>query len=358
MAIVAGIVVAGIYTLPITPGPRSGPPVWRVPHGAQAPAAGVEIPVFCLPGNAPAIRCGVAEARTGGAFGFARYGSPPDPHATIPLLTSADIGLLWALADPAGRAQIRGMASDLTREAVAGLRDVTRSDTWQHEYRRRVGSLFERTANKAWLAPDTQAVFRDLLRATEPVLQDSLANQIGPAIAPYVAESFWRLVKANATQVFSLITGSPIDLTSIGSTFTQALQDPQVQKALGSVAPRIIGLPQTELLVERFAANMADALEQDPDTSVLVIRIAMDPRLGKQLRTVREDTEHFVHQLGRVLWGIGNNQSMNSLAGLSVKSALLGTSEPLILLLEPDTAAVMVNTMPGRATLLVPESLR
>jgi hypothetical protein len=357
-ALVVLIAAAAIYTLPVSPGPRSGPPAWRMPPGVTPPAVGVRIPVFCLPGKLPALRCGLAEMRPGGAIGFAAYGSPPDRHATIPLFTSADIGLLWSLADPAGRAQIHTAAANLAREAVEGLRGVIRSGAWQREYRKPVSALLERAATKAWDAPDTQAAFRAVLQAIEPVMQDSVANQIGPAIAPYVAEAFWRLVKANATEVFSLITGSPLDLSSIGATFTQALQDKQVQKAIGGLAPRVIGLPQTELLVERFAANMAGTLEQDSETSELLIRIAMDPRLGKQLRTVREDAGSFLHQLGRVLWGFGNNQSMNSLAGLSVKAALLGASEPLILLLEPDTAALLVNSMPGRGALLVPDSLR
>jgi hypothetical protein len=189
-------------------------------------------------------------------------------------------------------------------------------------------------------------------------MQDSIANEIGPAMAPYIAEAFWHLVKANSVQVLSLITGSPLDLSPIGTTLSVALQDPRVQVALGRVAPRLMDLPQSELLVERFSANLADALQRDPATGPLLTRIAMDPRLGKQLGGVRTDVARFVRKLGQVLWGLGSGSSLNSLAGLSVKTEIIGVSQPLILLLDSDDAATLAHALPGRATLLVPEVLR
>jgi hypothetical protein len=98
-------------------------------------------------------------------------------------------------------------------------------------------------------------------------------------------------------------------------------------------------------------------LQRDPATTELLTRIAMDPRLGTEIARVRNHVAEFVHQLGQVLWGLGSGSSMNALAGLSVKTEIVGASQPLILLLDPDDAAMLAHSLPGRATLLVPETV-
>lgn len=358
IAIAAGLLVAAGYTLPWRPGPGAVTPIWRVPKDGPTLAVGTELPVFCVPATGLALRCGIARLRDGGQVGFVSYGELPNPHDTLPVLASADIGLLWALADPAARAQVQASAVALAGQMVASIRSVTGSEAWKYDYRESLQGLLDRASQTAWRADDTQRAFRALLRASEPVMEDSLAHQIGPALAPYISDAFWSVVKANSGQVLSLIAGQPLDLSPVGAALSQALQDPRTQAALGHTAPRIMDLPQSELLFERMASNMADALQHDPETSALLTRIAMDPRLGDELGHVRNHVAQFVHQLGEVLWGLGSGSSMNSLAGLSVKTEIVGQSQPLILLIDADDAATLVRTLPGRATLLVPDTLQ
>jgi hypothetical protein len=281
----------------------------------------------------------------------------PDPHETLPVLATADIGLLWSLADPAARSKVQASATELAAQVASSVQQVTDSPAWQHEYRESLRDVLERTTQEAWRAEDTQQAFRALLRASEPVVKDSLAHQIGPALAPYIADAFWSLLKTNSAQVLSLISGSPLDLSPIGSTFSVALQDPRVQVALGGIGPRLADLPQTELLTERFLANLAEALRRDHVATALLTRVAMDSRLGTELGHVRNHVGEFMRQLGEVLWGLGGSSSMNALAGLSMKTQIAGVSQPLIILLGNDDAATLVRTMPDRATLLVPETV-
>ncbi len=358
IAIVLAVLVAAYYTLPLGAGPDTAPASWRIPSGGPVMARDTILPVFCLPETGPALRCGIAETHDRGEIGFTPYSDPPNDRTTLPVLATADIGLLWALADPAGRTEVQTSAAQLAGQMVSSIHQVTDSDAWKRDYRDTLRDVLDRAAQQAWRADDTQQAFRALMRASEPVLQDSIARQIGPAMAPYIAEAFWRVVKSNTMQVFSLITGSPLDLSSIGSTLSAAMQDPQVQAALVGVAPRIINLPQSELLTERFAANMADALQRDAATNALLTRVAMDPRLGNELGHVRNNVAGFMHQIGQVLWGLGGSSAMNSLAGLSMKTQIIGQSQPLILLLDTDDAAMLARTLPGRATLLVPASRR
>lgn len=356
IAVVVALLAAAAYTLPLSPGPHSGPALWRVPHGGPALPAGDTLPVFCLPPIGPAVHCGLAGIRGDGGVGFQAYSTLTDPQATMPVLASADMSLLWALADPAARARLRVAAEDLAREMADSLHDATGSAAWQSEYRSRLRTVIERDAQRAWEADDTRRAFRALLRAGEPVLQDSIANDVGPAVAPYVGEAFWRMVKSTGAQVFSLIAGNPLDLTSVGTSFIAALQDPQVQAAFGRLGPHVLELPQTEVLFETFSANMADALQQDPEAVDVLGRAAMDPRLGEGLAALRGNVANFVHDLGRALWGLGSGNSMNSLAGLSMKTVILGQSQSVVLLLDPDQAAALVHMMPGRVTLLTPET--
>lgn len=358
IAIAAGLLVAAGYTLPWRPGPGTVPPIWRVPKDGPPLAVGTDLPVFCLPATGLAVRCGIARMRAGGQVGFVPYRAVPDPHDALPVLATADIGLLWALADPAARAQVQASAVALASQMVASVRSVTNSEAWRYDYRESLRGLLDRASQAAWRADDTQRAFRALLRASEPVMEDSLAHQIGPALAPYISDAFWSVVKTNSGQVLSLIAGQPLDLSPIGSALSLALQDPRTQAALGHTAPQIMDLPQSELLFERMASNMADALQRDPETSALLTRIAMDPRLGDELGHVRNHVAMFMHQLGEVLWGLGSGSSMNSLAGLSVKTEIVGQSQPLILLIDTDDAATLVRTLPGRATLLVPETVQ
>ena len=314
--------------------------------------------MFCLPETGPAIRCGIAQIRASGQIGFVPFGALPNINETMPVLATADIGLLWALADPDARAKVQASAAELASQVVASVHQVTQSPTWKDDYRNALRDLLDRTTQIAWRAQDTQQAFRALLRASEPVMRDSFATQVGPAMAPYVSDAFWRVVRTNSTQVLSLIGGGPLDLSSIGSSFTLALQDPRVQTALGQVGPRIMDLPQSELLTERFVANLADALQRDPATSGLLTRIALDPRLSAELGHVRNNVAEFMRQLGEVLWGLGGSSKMNALAGLSMKTQIEGASQPLVMLLGPDDAATLARTLPGRATLLVPATVR
>jgi hypothetical protein len=358
IVIVVAVLGAAAYTLPLSPGPGSSAPPWRVPQGGPQLIEGTVIPVFCVKPPGPTLRCGIAEGHADGKIGFLPYGRPADTAGTIAVLSASDISLLWALADPAGRTQVQALAADVVRQMVVSLHDVTASETWRHEYREALGTLLDRAARQAWRAEDTTLAFRAFIRASEPVIRDSVANDVGPAIAPYVAGAFWRVVKTTSSQMLSIITGKPLDLTSIGASFVAATQDPDVQAAVGRLGPRLLDLPQTEVLFERMAANMADALQRDPQTMELMTRAVVDPRLGDELRQVRSDVGVFIHELGKVLWGLGDSRSMNPLAGLSVKTALVGESQPLILLLDPDDAASLVRTVPGRATLLVPEVIQ
>ncbi len=357
IGIVVAIFSAAAYTLPLGAGPGGVAPIWRVPKGGPMLTDATDLPVFCLPETGPAARCGIAQQRPDGRISFVPFGNSADLHGTLPVLASADIGLLWALADPAARDEVQASAAELSSQIAASVQQVTESDAWQHDYRDALRDVLGRAAEHAWRADDTQRAFRDLLRASEPVLQGSITNEIGPAVEPYVAEAFWRVVKANSRQVLSLIAGQPLDLSSAGTMLTYALQDPRVQAALGRVGPRLMDLPQSELLIERLVSNMSDALQRDPATAELLTRIAMDPRLGTELARVRNHVAEFVHQLGQVLWGLGSGSSMNALAGLSVKTEIVGASQPLILLLDPDDAAMLAHALPGRATLLVPETV-
>ncbi len=358
IAIVVVVIMAGVYTLPIRPGPDAVPPIWRVPKGGPLLAAGTELPVFCLSSSGPAVRCGIAGQHLEGRISFVPYGDPPSPQDTLPVLTSADIGLLWALADPTARGRIQTSAAELASQVVSSIHQVTDSETWMLDYRPGLRDLLDRATQQAWRADDTQNAFRALLRASQPVMQDNMTNQVGPALAPYVSEAFWHVVKTNSYQVFSLIIGSPLDLSTVGPTLAAALQDPKVQVALARIGPRIMDLPQSELLIERLAANMADAIQRDPATAPLLTRIAMDPRLGVELGRVRNHIGQFMRQLGQAVWGLGGSSSMNSLAGLSVKTEIVGVSQPLILLLDPDDAATLVRSLPGHASLLVPDTLK
>ena len=357
IAVVVGLVLAAFYTLPWGAGPRGVPPVWRVPQDGPSLADGTDLPVFCTGTPGPPLRCGIAQTLAGERIGFVSFGETPDPHETLPVLASADVGLLWALADPAARAGLQVSAADVATQMVFSLHQVTDSETWRHEYRDSLRSLLDRATQQAWRAEDTQRAFRALLHASEPVVQDSIAHDIGPAMAPYVSSAFWGVVKANTAQVLSLISGGPLDLSSIGTTLSVALQDRQVQTALGRLGPRVMDLPESELLTERLAANMADALQRDPATTALLTRIALDPRLGNQLGNVRGNVAEFMHRLGRVLWGLGGSSEMNSLAGLVMRSLIVGESRPLILVLKTDDAATLMRTLPGRVTLLVPEEV-
>ena len=300
-----------------------------------------------------ATRCGIATVGDDARIGFTPYGEDAGADHAIPVLASADVGLLWALADPAGRARVQASAAGLAGQLIASVQDVTDSETWRTEYRFSLRRTLDQIAREAWRAPDTQDAFRAVVRAAEPVVRESVAADIGPALAPYMAEAVWRVAKANTMEAWSLILGSPLDLRAVVPVLTAALNDPRVQSQLGRLGPRILVLPETEVLIERLAANMAKALQQEPGTVDLLTQMATDPRLGARLRHFRADAGTFMHEIGQVLWGIGDRRSLNSLAGLSLKATLAAGSQPLILLLAPDEAAALAFALPGSATLLV-----
>lgn len=350
------LIVAATYVLPIRLWRDSASRTWQVPHGGPALAGGSDIPVFCMRSRKQATRCGIATVRDDARIGFALYGADYSADRAIPVLASADVGLLWALADPQERAKVQASASGLAGQLIASVEDVTESETWQSEYRFSLRHLLDHIAREAWRAPDTQEAFRALVRAAEPVVRESVATEMGPALAPYMAEAVWRIVKANTVGAWSVILSRELDLRAVAPVLTAALRDPAVQSQLGRLGPRILGLPETEVLMERLAANMGKAAQREPGTINLLTQMATDPRLGTRLRHFRSDTGAFMREIGQVLWGIGDKRSLNSLAGLSLKATIAAGSQPLILLLAPDEAAALAFALPGSATLLVPGS--
>ncbi len=325
--------------------------LWQVP--AAAPAAAAALPVFCLPPAGVAVHCGRARRTAARTLAFTPYRRAAPAGSVIPVLTTADIGLLWALADAAGKAQVRASAAGLAQQFAAAVRDLTHSPAWQQEYRAPVSRLLDRLAAGAWAMPSTQAAFQALITAIEPLVAGRVAEQIGPAVAPYVANALWTVVAANSTHVLALIRGGRPDLAPLSAAFVAALHDPAVQRVLGQLGPDILALPQTELLSERMFANVVDLAEHDPETFDLAARIATDRRLGQPLGHLRDDAAAFLRQAGQVMWGLGEAQPLNALAGEALKATLMGTVQPLVLLLDPDEAATLARLLPGGVVLLV-----
>ena len=346
--------LVAIWVLPVHLGPGRTTHSWKIPAGASALAPDNEIPVFCISPNGTATRCGIARSGVSGRIAFTSYGRVAETGLFVPVLAASDMGLLWALGDPRGKLVVRDSAAALVQQVTSNISGLTQSSLWQREYRPATSALLDRVATKAWSAADTQRALRELVIAMDPIARQSIADNMGAVIAGYMADAFWRVVKSNSTRVFSLMAGSPPDLSSLNAALGAALRDPAVQPALRQLGPKLLAMPQTELLMERFVANAAEAAEHDPATFDVLSRIASDPRLGQEAGSVRANAAEFLRHVGLVLWGIGDNRSLNSLAGLALKTAINGASRPLILLMDADSAMALAQEMPGGVTLLVP----
>lgn len=357
LAVAIGVVLAGVWVLPVHLGGGTATALWQVPTGAPRLAVGTELPVFCMPRGGAAARCGIARVSSPTHIAFTAYGNAVAGLRRVPVLAASDMGLLWALGDPGGKLELRDSAAALARQVVSDIGDLTQSPLWQREYRPVTNALLDRVAARAWNAPDTQRALRNLVIAIEPVARQSFSEEVGPVLGSYMAEAFWRVLTSNSRQVFSLITGSPPDLSALGRALSAALRDPAIQPALARLGPRLLALPQTKLLIERFITHLAEAVQSDPDIFGVLSRIASDPRLGQGAGNVRANAGEFVRNVGQILWGIGNNQSLNSLAGLALKSTIAGTSQPLILLLDPESSLDLEQAMPGGVTLLITRNL-
>ncbi len=349
------LVLIGFWVLPIHLGTAKATQFWKTPAGALSLPPGTELPVFCMPPAGIATRCGIAKTMAPNRVTFQPYGNFNSGHESIPVLAGSDMGLLWAMGDPRGKLMVRDSAVALVRQAIGNVHELTKTPLWQREYRPATRTLLDRVAIEAWHAPDTQGALQALIVAMEPVVRKSVANDIGPVIGTYMVDAVWRVVKSNAAHIFSLITGDPLDLSSLGSAVNAALRDPAIQPALSRLGPKILAMPETELLTERFVSNLAEAVEHDPMTFELLSRIVSDPRLGREVGGVRTNAASFMRHIGQVLWGIGDNQSLNSLAGMALKTTINGTSLPLILLLDVDHAVALAQDMPGGVTILVPD---
>ncbi len=354
-AIALALVLAAALTLPLRFGPTRDE-AWLVPPTAPPLASGADLPVFCITSAGAVLRCGLAWQTGEGRLLFRPYRSARFAEQTLPILTSADIGLLWALADPAGRSRIRDAAIDLTREMVSSAHDLIQSPVWQQEYRASLRDVLRRIAARAWETPDTQYAFHVLMRAGEAVVADSVARDIGPVIAPYVADALWHAVESNTLQAFSILRGAPLDFSAVGPALNQALRDPAVEHVLGQLGPKVMGLPQMELLSERMLVNLAEAAKADPQALELLTRIVTDPRLGPPLGHVRDDAGLFLRQLGGVLWGLGDGKSLNSLAGVAMRTAVTGTAQRIILIADPLRAQALRHDMPGGVAFLARET--
>jgi hypothetical protein len=63
----------------------------------------------------------------------------------------------------------------------------------------------------------------------------------------------------------------------------------------------------------------------------------------------------FLRQMGQQLWGLGGADDLNALAGLTLKTALLGTKQYLVLLLDAEQALTLQQAHRGSLFPLFPE---
>lgn len=358
LAVVASLAAAAMVTLPI-PAWRCHAQSWRVPDAPPALLAGLapdgDVPVFCVAPRKGAARCGAARLVAAGRLRFTPFAGMQTSPGTTPLLTSASFSLLWALADPQGRFKVREDAAALAEDLAGQIDALTRSPVWQREYRPPLSRLLRRVADQTWLAPETQLAFAKLLDAVDPLLHDSLADDLGPVLAPYVSDATWQLVATNSTHVFSLIGGSTLDLSPLATSLERAFRDPAARQALGRLGPRLAATPQAEMLAEHLANSAATVLRREPAVLDLFTRIASDPRLEPPLGHVRDEADAVLRESAELLWGLGGSNSLNSLAGLVMRAALAGESQPMILLVGRREEQLLRYAIPNDVTPLARE---
>lgn len=362
LLVLAMLATAASVTLPVTLWPRHVT-FWRLPAAPPASvtelAAGLgiggDVPVFCVASRRGAARCGVARLVAAGRLRFTPYASMDMPAGATPLLTSASFSLLWALADPLGRFKVREDAASLAEELMGQVHALTQTPVWQRDYRPPISRLLERIADQVWAAPQTRLAFDALLDALHPVLRESFADDLGPALAPHVNDAMWRIVRANGAQVFSLIGGWPLDLSPLEAVSDQAFADPAARAAVGRLVPRLMATPQAELLAEQAANRLAVVLRREPAVLDLLTRVATDPRLESPLSHVRNQSDALLRESAELLWGLGGSNSLNSLAGLVMRAALAGEAQPMILLVGHREELLLRSDLPNGALALVRE---
>lgn len=325
----AGVVV---FPEPTTQAPRP----YVLPRSLTTPPPGSELPVFRLRGDAMPLKSGMAVV-LGETVHVGLWPSTPDDLTAKaePVVLTADLRTLWALADPEGRAALR-KAGDGLVTVTRDLLKASASPVFEAEYMPAIRGLVRRAMLRAWEEPETRYAFADALYAVDTAaIEDSLGN-IAAVFMEKVEGHLWQRVKSATARLLGM--GSAAEVEGV---LSEVLRDPRVQRDLAEAVPHLLRGREFDAFVVRFAAAFANALLAEEELLPVMLKIAGDTRVIATQAGVGDRLTDLLRTMPRHLANLREDRDHNALASYVVRTLLQGRKGWVVVYLTPEQRAAL-----------------
>jgi len=355
LLIVVGFVAAGWRVMPHG-GPAGGVRYYAAPTGRLQLSATGTMPVFVMRRDQSAIRHGVASLEPGGAIRIEFYEEdlPELATASEALLLQPGFAALWAAASDGSQKELLKRAQAVQGQVGRTLEQVIGSDVFNREYRPVLRAILADAVTAAWDDDRSKAAFAGLLETADPLLRDMLRDEAGRILQSRLEHAFWEFIKTNWASPIYIITGDQIDYSPLSEAIQGVLRDPRLRDSLLQLGNRLLDTREAQLLSERLAIGIVDALLRDHRVPDIAAKMFWDARFRREVQPLYDALVALAGALPRHLGGLGNENTLNPLAAHVFKAMTLNGATSLIVFVTPDRRDRIERADPDAAIRLSP----
>lgn len=331
----------------------SGP----APGGELAP--GRAMLVYDVMGQSKTRRSGAATVGADGLVRLTRYDGKLAPKGKEEaVLLAANVRALWVMASDAERAELHHAANDFAAALTLAARQALTSPEFENEYRPLLLAAVRRAAAGAWRSPPVRDALADLTMVSRPVADHFIADTVRPVVLERLQPALWATVKDNTTRLLDVFSGFQFDFRQVERAVTAAMSDPRLLREAEEAFGVVASTPQMRLLIERFAAEVADRLSKDRELADAVGRMMSDGRLAAHLAAIGDPGLRLARTTPRALAQLDETAELNSLAADIFKSQARGQSGHIVVFMSADERRRIQSIDPMAAVVLAGEPIR
>ena len=316
--------------------------------------SGIAPAVFALRDDGRAVRFGQASLSPTGIIRVGLY-DPNDAlltRATEAVSVPGDARLLWLLASPSEREDLRGRAGALAVSATSGFRDILASPEFAEHYRERFVAVLGGAIRETWQETQDSGAWRALIRGSEPVLRDVLARDLRPTLDKQFRGVPMALLRANAMTIVDPFTDRAWNMQPVEDALKAALVELRDRGAAERIVGRVMDAPSTAAFLRGFQDSLARKLAQGSLPRELIAEMIFDARLRPYIAEAIDRTNDLGRAAPRLLVSLHGSKEPNMVSSTVVRTMVSGRSDRVVLFVSPAQRDELLRLDPGTVRVL------
>ena len=302
-----------------------------------AGSAPIAAPVFVLNEDGSALRFGVAAMASPGIIRVGLYDTfePRFRDAKIALSLPGDGRLLWLLASPNERRELREQADALALGVSFAVTEILRSDAFGADYRDPLWALLRADAQSAWDSLRDSPAWRDLAHRYQTVLRQTAARDLQPIMERRLQGIVPRMLRANALRLVDPFHDRTWDLEPIEDDLKDVLREVRDRGLIEQTGLQLLETPQTLAFLKQFIDVVGTTLARDSALIELVGRMTEDLRFRPYTEAATTPLLNLGRTGARLLVSPRADSKLNLVAATAIHTAIAARFERVVVFVNP-----------------------